>query len=97
MTRLVVKNTIDEAILALQDSKQISIDDAMDESKRKEKISTNELMRLFGKVVADDKGRPFIFAHRDDHGEDGEPAAPRPQPAVERESDAEGDGIVDDH
>lgn len=69
----------------------------MDESKRKEKISTDELMRLFGKVVADDEGRPFIFAHRENDGRCEESDAPRPQPAAERESDAEGDGIVDDH
>lgn len=96
MTRLVVKNTIDEAIVALQDSKQISIDDAMDESKRKEKISPTELMGLFGKIATDDDGRHVVFADDDSGDEGGERATPGPQPAAERESDAEGDGIVND-
>lgn len=94
MTRLVVKNTIDEAIMALQESKQVDIDAAMDESRRKEKISPAELLRLFGKVTKDETGRPFVFAHRDG---DEEERKVRPQPAPEHSSDEEGDGIVDDY
>lgn len=96
MTRLLVRNSIDEAVMALQESKQISIDAAMDESKRKEKIPLPELMRLFGRVSKDENGRPFVFAAGDDDEGD-ENATRPPAPAAERPSDEEGDGIVDDY
>ncbi|KAM0717592.1 hypothetical protein Q7P37_007444 [Cladosporium fusiforme] len=94
MARLVVRNSIDEAIVALQDSKQIDIDAAMDESRRKEKLSNEELMGLFGTVTKDDQGRPFVHAHQP-HDDD-EREGYRPQPAPDHSSDEEGDGIVDD-
>jgi len=50
MARLVIKGTIDEAIYALQGSKQLAIDAALDDSQRKERLSISELMRLFGQV-----------------------------------------------
>ena len=53
MARLVIKGSIDEAIYALQACKQESIDQALDESQRKERLSINELMRLFGQVWKD--------------------------------------------
>lgn len=90
--RLVVKNTIDEAIIALQKSKQITIDAALDDSKRKEKVNTKELMSLFGRVEKDEHGKPFIFAHEDDNGGVGRV----PPPPAERESDDEGDGLGND-
>lgn len=90
--RLVVKNTIDEAIIALQRSKQITIDAALDDSKRKEKVNTKELIGLFGRVVQDKHGKPFVFAHEDDD----ENADRVPPPPAERESDDEGDGMRSD-
>ena len=53
MARLIIKGSIDEAIYALQASKQQSIDQALDDSQRKERLSINELMRLFGQVWKD--------------------------------------------
>lgn len=89
MQRLVVKNSIDEAIIALQKSKQINVDAAL--SSKQEKVSTKELMRLFGRLGEDKDGKPFIFAQ-----EDGDEDRPPPR-AADRESDAEGDGMVDDN
>jgi len=88
MERLVVKNSIDEAIIALQRTKQITIDQAIDANK-KDKVSTKELLSIFGRVGKKD-GKPFIFA-----AEDGKESRPPPR-AADRESDEEGDGIVDD-
>lgn len=93
LSRLVVKNTIDEAIMALQESKQIDIDAAMEESRKTSKLNPEELLGLFGKVTKDDKGRPFVFAH---HGDDEGQEAQRLQPAPEHSSDEEGDGIMND-
>ena len=87
MLRLVVKNTIDEAIVALQEAKQIQIDAVMDDSKRKEKLSINDLMRLFGKVGEDGEGRPFIFAE----GANDEEVGPEHLRPIEANSDDEED------
>ena len=102
MTHLCVKNTIDAAIYALQSSKQENIDAALDDSKRKEILGTPDLLRLFGRVVDDEEGRPFIFAHDDkddddEYGDDGSLSRSTPPFARRRESEDEGDeGIVDD-
>lgn len=95
--RLVVRNSIDEAIFALQQTKQESIDIAID-GERKEKLSITELMRLFGKVHEDDNGRPFIFAHDEESDDEDNDSTNHPAPhrAAERTSDEEGDGIDDD-
>lgn len=89
MERIVVKNSIDEAIISLQRVKQTTIDAALD-PKKMEMIPTKELLRLFGKVGKDQDGKPFIFAE-----EDGNQNRPPPR-AADHESDAEGDGMVDD-
>jgi phosphoenolpyruvate carboxylase len=89
MERLVVRNSIDEAIISLQRTKQVTIDAAID-SKKKEKVSTKELLNLFGKVGKDKDGKPFIFAQ-----EDGRTNRAPPR-AADHESDEEGDGMVDD-
>ena len=62
LVKLVVKNTIDQAMVAVKDRKQIEIDDCMDSSKMKEKLTVEDLMRLFGRVEEDEEGVPFIFA-----------------------------------
>jgi hypothetical protein len=99
MARLVIKGTIDEAIYALQGSKQQAIDQALDDSQRKERLSINELMKLFGQVREDEEfGQPFIFAHEDeldDKDDDISHFTPPPR-AAERASDDEGDGFDDD-
>jgi hypothetical protein len=60
--KLVVKNTIDQAMMAVKERKQIEIDEVMSNSKMKEKLTVEDLMRLFGKVEEDEDGKPFIFA-----------------------------------
>jgi hypothetical protein len=101
MTHLCVKNTIDAAIYALQGSKQENIDAALDDSQRKEKITVGELMGLFGRVDTDEDGTPFIFAHDDrddDDGgrDDGSLRFSPPPHAPGRESEDEGDGLINE-
>ena len=98
MARLIIKGSIDEAIYSLQGMKQFAIDQVLDESQRKERLSINELMRLFGQVREDDEGRPFIFAHEDesdDNDDDSSHSTPPPR-ATDHASDDEGDGLDDD-
>jgi hypothetical protein len=98
MARLVIKGSIDEAIYALQGSKQEAIDAALDDSQRKERLSINDLMRLFGQVREDDQGNPFIFAHEDelDDKDDNSSQFTPPPRAAEHASDEEGDGMDDE-
>ena len=63
-TRFVVKNTIDEAMMAMKKRKQIEIDEVMD-SKRKNAPTIADLMRLFGPVGEDSEGKAFIFAEEE--------------------------------
>lgn len=66
--RFVVKNTIDEAMMAIKEKKQIEIDDIMDLARVREKLSLKELMSLFGELDDDEEGgRPFIFAEEDEN------------------------------
>ena len=79
MTRFVVKNTIDCAMMAMKERKQIEIDEVMNSSKMREKLSVEDLMRLFGKVGEDDEGKPFIFADGPNgYDEDEHLRVPRP-------------------
>ncbi|KAK0253261.1 hypothetical protein LTR35_005683 [Friedmanniomyces endolithicus] len=64
-TKLVVRDTIDAAMMAMKENKQLEIDEAMSDSRKRE-ISIKDLMKLFGPVDEDDEGRPFIFAEVDD-------------------------------
>lgn len=67
LTRFCIRNTIDAAMMALKVRKQGSINEVMDS---KEKLSTEDIMGLFG-GVGETNGRPFIFpsnpSHEDDH------------------------------
>lgn len=97
MTRICIKNTIDAAIFALQTNKQVPIDALMDDKTRKEKLEVQDLMRLFGRVHEDETGRPFIFAHDDRNDDnDDEPVRSPPRYAADRDSDDEGDPLVND-
>ena len=99
MASLMVRNTIDEAICVLQESKQEDIDVAMESSGRKERIPVTELMRLFGRVHDDANGQPFIFPHDpNDNGGDDENNTHHPPPprAAEHPSDEEGDDLDND-
>ncbi|KAK5165240.1 uncharacterized protein LTR77_009338 [Saxophila tyrrhenica] len=69
MTRLVVKNTIDQAMMNMKELKLTEIESVMSVSKLQEHVSLKDLMRLFGNEVGEDEaGQPFIFA--DDDGGD---------------------------
>ena len=72
ITRLVVKNTVDERLQNMQDSKQEKIGAAIDDSKMLDKLSLEELMRLFGPVKVGEDRRPFILVD-EDIGEDAMP------------------------
>lgn len=67
MLRLIVKNTIDTAMMAMKQRKQMEIDEIME--MKKDSISVHDLLRLFGNVGEDSEGRPFIFADEDDEPE----------------------------
>ncbi|EMC91603.1 hypothetical protein BAUCODRAFT_79159 [Baudoinia panamericana UAMH 10762] len=70
LTSFCVRNSIDEAMHNLKEKKQMEIDEVMDD-KRRQNLTVNELMRLFGPVGEDDDGKPFIFPEKsgedDDH------------------------------
>lgn len=70
MLRLVVKNTVDEAMMAIKERKKIEIDEVM-ERKAHDEMSLVDLMRLFGELGEDADGRPFIMA--EDVGNAGRP------------------------
>ncbi|KAK0864308.1 hypothetical protein LTR87_015838 [Friedmanniomyces endolithicus] len=63
--KFVVRNTIDAAMMAMKERKQVEIDEAMSDS-RKRDLSVKDLMKLFGPVEEDEEGHPFIFAEVDD-------------------------------
>ncbi|KAK3062188.1 hypothetical protein LTS18_004636, partial [Coniosporium uncinatum] len=62
LTRLVVRKTVDEQMVNMQLRKQEEIDQIMgQDSKHRRKLSTRDLMRLFGDVEEDQDGKPFIL------------------------------------
>lgn len=67
ITRIVVKNTVDEKLQAMQEAKTKVIDGAIDDERTLDKLSLTDLMRLFGTVELDEDHRPFILV--DDEGE----------------------------
>ncbi|KXT07965.1 hypothetical protein AC579_8596 [Pseudocercospora musae] len=66
MTRFVVENSIDAAMMAMKERKEKEIDEVMENPRLKENLSVEELMRMFGDVRRDDNGKPFIFARQVD-------------------------------
>lgn len=78
-----VKDSIDDDILAMQARKTSEIDMAMAAKNRPGKLTTQELIRLFGPIDwnAEDEGNPvtepFIFVEdendHDDHSDSGTP------------------------
>ncbi|TKA83177.1 hypothetical protein B0A55_00717 [Friedmanniomyces simplex] len=69
--KFVVRNTIDAAMVDMKERKQIEIDEAMSDS-RKRDMSVKDLLKLFGPVEEDDEGHPFIFAEGNEHDEEEE-------------------------
>ncbi|PIA88970.1 DNA repair protein RAD5 [Cercospora beticola] len=70
MTRFVVENTIDAAMMALKEKKEKEIDEVMENPRLKEKLTVEELLRMFGEVRHDEGGQPFIFAEGVENEED---------------------------
>ncbi|KAF2199121.1 hypothetical protein GQ43DRAFT_347720, partial [Delitschia confertaspora ATCC 74209] len=62
MTRFCVKNTVDERLIQMQETKQEEIDSVMEDGgSTLSKLNIRDLMRLFGPVADDDNGKPFIL------------------------------------
>ena len=59
--------------MQVKERKQIEIDELMNNSKLREKLTVQDLMRLFGKVEEDGEGKPFIFADERSDDIDGIP------------------------
>lgn len=66
VTRFVVKDTVDEKLQKMQMVKGKRIEAAIDDPKMLEKLSLQELLRLFGPVSLDAHRRPFILVVDDD-------------------------------
>lgn len=62
LTRFIVRNTVDEAILNMQERKQTEINEVMNDLKGKRKaLEVSQLLRLFGPTREDSEGKPFIM------------------------------------
>ncbi|KAI4704056.1 hypothetical protein J4E81_001120 [Alternaria sp. BMP 2799] len=67
MSRLCVKNTVDEHLIGMQDRKDKEIAAIMeDDGKTMKKMDTRTLMRLFGNLEEDPDGKPFIMVDNPD-------------------------------
>ncbi|KAI4934304.1 hypothetical protein J4E85_002160 [Alternaria conjuncta] len=67
MSRLCVKNTVDQTLINMQDRKDKEIAAIMeDDGKTMKKMDTRTLMRLFGNLEEDPDGRPFIMVDNPD-------------------------------
>ncbi|KAH6613977.1 SNF2 family N-terminal domain-containing protein [Boeremia exigua] len=61
MTRMCVKNTVDERLIEMQTEKQREIDEVMEDRGRKtQHLEISDLMRLFGNIEQTEDGKPFI-------------------------------------
>nr|POE51909.1 putative swi/snf-related matrix-associated actin-dependent regulator [Quercus suber] len=59
MTRLVIRHSIDEAMMDMQGRKSEEIDFVIEDVKKR--YSIEEIMSLFGEVGTDETGHPFIY------------------------------------
>ncbi|KAJ4379678.1 hypothetical protein N0V86_004860 [Didymella sp. IMI 355093] len=67
MTRMCVRETVDERLIEMQKNKQKEIDDVMDDrGKRTKNLDIADLMRLFGNIEEDGEGRSFIMVDNPD-------------------------------
>jgi len=65
ITRCVVKGTVDERLIAMQEEKTQIISGAMDDRSVMAQLTVTELMRLFGPVAYDENSKPFILVDDD--------------------------------
>ncbi|KAF2129498.1 hypothetical protein P153DRAFT_340405 [Dothidotthia symphoricarpi CBS 119687] len=67
MSRLCVKDTVDQRLIEMQERKQKEIDNVMEDGgKRTDKMDIRDLMRLFGNLDNDSEGKPFIMVDNPD-------------------------------
>ncbi|KAF3039514.1 hypothetical protein E8E12_004791 [Didymella heteroderae] len=67
MTRMCVKDTVDERLIEMQKTKQKEIDEIMDDrGKRTKNLEIADVMRLFGNIEEDGEGKPFILVENPD-------------------------------
>ncbi|KAF2873730.1 SNF2 family N-terminal domain-containing protein [Massariosphaeria phaeospora] len=67
MTRLCVKNTVDQRLIDMQERKKKEIDEVMeDDGSTVGKMTIRDLMRLFGNLQDDENGKPFIVVDNPD-------------------------------
>jgi len=67
MSRLCVKNTIDQRLINMQQRKDKEIAKVMDDDgTRVQKMDMRKLMKLFGNLEEDSEGRPFIMVDNPD-------------------------------
>ncbi|KAI8942436.1 hypothetical protein NX059_000506 [Plenodomus lindquistii] len=67
MSRICVKNTVDQQLINMQKRKDAEIEAVMEDGgKTKSKMSIRDLMRLFGNLDDDSEGRPFIMVDNPD-------------------------------
>ena len=86
ITRFMVKNTVDEKLIAMQEEKNKIIGTAIDDNTVLSKLSLEELMKLFGNVAYDINSKPFILV------EDMADVRPKkPSDRAQRGCDADGD------
>lgn len=62
-----IRDTVDEKLEKMQETKKEIIGAAIDDNRMLDKLSLPNLMRLFGEVNTDENSRPFILV--DDDGE----------------------------
>lgn len=67
---LIIKDTIDERMLAVKKNKQIDIDSVMDENQARKQLGISGMMELFGKVRINADGVREIVSDREDGDED---------------------------
>ncbi|KAL9610783.1 MAG: hypothetical protein Q9167_004539 [Letrouitia subvulpina] len=65
ISRITVKNTVDEALLRIQEIKEKAIGEAMDGLKMLEKLSFSELLDLFGPVQEGENRKEFVLVDDD--------------------------------
>lgn len=88
VTRFVVKGTVDEKLQDMQRVKAEKIGAAIDDPKMLGKLTLDELLRLFGPVVLDANGKPFIVVENHEAGGPTPQRAPFPT-AITESGDSE--------
>ncbi len=79
LTRMVVKNTVDDRLLRMQEAKIRVVDGAMmDDGRKMQPLTVEELASLFGFLTKDEEGNTVLQPHEDDVETPGDPPNPVP-------------------